>query len=88
MLQDTLMTLEKKPRAFILRLPQVPAIDSTGIAALESFLTYCRKHNIKLYLSEVREQPRKAMERSGFIELLGAEYLVSSPEEALEALKR
>lgn len=88
LLQDTLMTLEKKPRAFILRLPQVPAIDSTGIAALESFLSYCRKHSIELYLSEVREQPRKALERSGFVGALGSGRIVSSPEEALEALQQ
>ena len=87
-LQDTLMTLEKKPRAFILRLPQVPAIDSTGIAALESFLSYCKKHGIQLYVSEVREQPRKALERAGFIEILGPQYFVDHPEDALEALKK
>jgi len=88
LLQDTLMTLEKKPRAFILRLPQVPAIDSTGIAALESFLSYCKKHGIQLYLSEVREQPKKALERSGFIETLGSQYIVSCPKEALKALNK
>jgi SulP family sulfate permease len=88
LLQDTLMTLEKKPRAFILRLPQVPAVDSTGIAALESFLGYCKKHGIQLYLSEVREQPKKALERAGFIEALGSQYIVSSPEQALERLSK
>lgn len=87
LLQDTLMTLEKKPRAFILRMGQVPAVDSTGIAALESFLAYCRKHHIALYLSEVREQPRKALERAGFIDSLGTTNLVDKAEDALEALK-
>lgn len=87
-LQDTLMTLEKKPRAFILRLPQVPAIDSTGIAALESFLSYCKKHGIQLYISEVREQPRKALERAGFLRILGPQYFVDRTEDALEALEK
>ncbi|WP_304224377.1 SulP family inorganic anion transporter [Gracilinema caldarium] len=87
LLQDTLMTLEKKPRAFILRMGQVPAVDTAGIAALESFLSYCRKHHIALYLSEVREQPCKALERAGFIDSLGTTNLVAKVEDALEALK-
>ncbi|HOK00161.1 MAG TPA: sulfate permease [Termitinemataceae bacterium] len=83
-LQDTLMTLEKKPRVFILQLAQVPAIDSTGIAALESFLRYCKKHHISLLLCEIREQPRRALEKAGFIQELGEEYLCSTLDEALK----
>ncbi|MCX7655526.1 MAG: sodium-independent anion transporter [Treponemataceae bacterium] len=82
-LQDTLMTLEKKPRVFIVRLAQVPAIDSTGIAALESFLRYCTKHHITLYLCEIREQPRRALGKAGFIQQLGEEFVCSNLDEAL-----
>lgn len=51
-------------------------------------MSYCRKHGIELYLSEVREQPRKALERSGFVGAQGPGRIVSSPEEALEALQQ
>ncbi len=82
-MQDTLMSLEKTPRAFILRMRDVPAIDSTGIAGLDSFLRHCRRKKTRLVLSELREQPRRAMERAGFIEELGPENIAGSVEEAI-----
>jgi anti-anti-sigma regulatory factor len=42
----------------------VPAIDATGIHALEQLALKCRHQGIRLILSEVREQPRSALERS------------------------
>jgi SulP family sulfate permease len=83
-LQHTLRGLEKKPSAFVLRMRDVPAIDSTGITALESFLTQCRHGKIELILSEIRSQPRRALEKAGFIEELGADNVRETLEEALE----
>jgi SulP family sulfate permease len=42
MLQNTLRGLAKSPRVLILRMRDVPTIDSTGITALESFLVQCQ----------------------------------------------
>ncbi|MFQ3547684.1 MAG: SulP family inorganic anion transporter, partial [Termitinemataceae bacterium] len=84
LLQDTLMTVERKPRAFILRLGKVPAIDSTAIAALESFLDHCRKKKIQLYLTEVQKQPRQALEKAGFIAEIGADHITDTVDDALE----
>ncbi|AEF80580.1 SulP family inorganic anion transporter [Leadbettera azotonutricia] len=82
-LQRILMGIEKKPKTFVLRMRDVPAVDSTGIAALESFLAQCRHRKINLILCEIREQPRKALEKSGFIEELGPANLCGTLEEAL-----
>jgi SulP family sulfate permease len=84
MLQHTLRGISGKPHAFILRMRDVPAIDSTGITALESFLSQCRHGKISLILSEIREQPRKALEKAGFIEEIGPENIKPSLEAALE----
>jgi SulP family sulfate permease len=86
-LQHILRGVARKPRVFILRMRDVPAVDSTGIAALESFLIQCRHGKIQLILSEIREQPRKALAKAGFIAELGAEHIKPTLEEALETAK-
>jgi SulP family sulfate permease len=83
-LQHILRGMARKPHAFILRMRDVPAIDSTGITALESFLSQCRQCKIALILCEIREQPRKALEKAGFLEELGEGYIRNSLEDALQ----
>ncbi|GHV76742.1 sodium-independent anion transporter [Spirochaetia bacterium] len=87
MLQHILRKVAKKPSAFILRMRDVPAVDSTGITALESFLAQCRQGKIKLIISEVREQPRHALEKAGFIAELGAENVTATLEDAIRLTK-
>jgi SulP family sulfate permease len=84
MLQNILTKVAKKPHALILRLREVPAIDSTGITALESFLAQCRRRKLRLIMCEIRSQPRKALENYGFIKELGAENIADTLEEAVE----
>jgi SulP family sulfate permease len=86
-LQHVLRGVAKKPSAFILRMRDVPAVDSTGITALESFLAQCRQGKIRLVISEIREQPRKALEKSGFVADLGALNLAPTLEEAIRLTK-
>ena len=83
LLQETLAEMEKPPKAFILRLRKVPAIDATGLNALASFQKYCRKHGTVLLLSGVRDQPRKALEAYGLAEELGPEGILPDIDEAL-----
>ncbi|GHV32859.1 sodium-independent anion transporter [Spirochaetia bacterium] len=87
MLQNILRKVAKKPSAFILRMRDVPAVDSTGITALESFLAQCRQGKIKLIISEVREQPRHALEKAGFITEIGAGNVAATLEEAIQLTK-
>jgi SulP family sulfate permease len=83
-LQRILRGVAKKPHVFILRMRDVPAVDSTGIAALESFLTQCRHGKIQLVLSEIREQPRKALEKAGFINEIGTDNVLDTLDAALK----
>jgi SulP family sulfate permease len=84
-LQTTIRTVPKTARAIVLRLRDVPAIDASGIAALELFLAQCKARNITLFLSEMREQPEKALRKYGFISSLGADNIKDTIEEALDA---
>lgn len=85
MLQGVLRQLSKTPKKIILRMDSVPAVDATGIAALESFLMNCNKKGIRLIITECGEQPKKAFLKAGFIELLGHENFIESLEKAIEA---
>jgi SulP family sulfate permease len=87
-LQHVLRGVAKKPQAFILRMRDVPAVDSTGITALESFLAQCRNGKVRLILSEMREQPKKALEKAKFIKEIGAENVRDTLEEALREAER
>jgi SulP family sulfate permease len=60
----------------------VPAVDSTGIAALESFLAQCRHGKIRLLLCELRDHPRMALKKAGFIDEIGEENVAASLEDA------
>jgi SulP family sulfate permease len=88
MLQQTLRSVAPRPHTLILRMRDVPAVDSTGIAALESFLAQCRKRKIRVVLCEIREQPRKALEKAGFLAAVGADSLVAELGDALELAER
>ncbi len=82
-LQDVLDQLERPPEAFILRMGKVPAVDATGLNALESFRRHCERHYTTLILCGVREQPRQAMAAMGMIEKIGPDRFFDDIELAL-----
>jgi SulP family sulfate permease len=69
-LRDVMRDIATPPKMFILRMRNVPAIDATGIHALEQLARKCRRQGTTLILAEVREQPRAALERAKHEELL------------------
>jgi sulfate permease, SulP family len=84
-LRDVLTEIETPPKFFILRMRNVPAIDATGIHALEQLAKKCAHQGSELILSEVRDQPRRALTNSG--KLAGRAQIVKSLDEALEKAK-
>lgn len=85
MLQNVLLHLARPPKTVILRMRAVPAIDSTGIAALESFLMNCRGRKIRLVITEICPQPKSALEKAGFTAACGRENFIATLEEAIES---
>jgi len=83
-LQDVLEQIEKPPVVFILRMRRVPAVDATGINALESFRRHCVRHGTTLILTGVGEQPRKALDSTGLTVRIGVENLMDNIDEALK----
>lgn len=77
-------TKEENKNVLILRMRNVPAMDITGLDALEETLETCQKRNIHLLLSHVNEQPMRVMQKAGFVEKLGAENFCENINAALE----
>ncbi|MGD1879480.1 MAG: SulP family inorganic anion transporter [Kiloniellaceae bacterium] len=69
-LRDALEAMQTPPRVFILRMRNVPMIDSSGVAALSDFLRRCRERGVAVIVSGIRPQPRDVMSRMGFAEAL------------------
>ncbi|MDR3172678.1 MAG: STAS domain-containing protein [Treponema sp.] len=85
MLQNTLRNISRAPWVLILRMKDVPAVDSTGITALESFVSQCRARKTRLIIAELQDRTRRSLEKAGLIRDLGAENIIDTFDEAIEA---
>ncbi len=81
--KQTMHLLEKPPKVAILRMRAVPAIDATGLHALDEFRNLCRRDGTHLILSGVHAQPLLAIEKNGFLRRLGAENALGNIDDAL-----
>ena len=86
--KDTLWEVSKKPRVLIVRMRNVPAIDSTAMHALRDLVRRTKKDGTVVLLSDVQAQPRLALERSGLLDEIGQEHLCGNIDEALRRAER
>jgi SulP family sulfate permease len=82
--RDVMNVVEGAPRVMILRLRHVPALDATGLHALEEVHRNCTRTKTTLVLCGVHDQPLEALRRAGFVEALGKANLTRHFEEALD----
>jgi SulP family sulfate permease len=82
-LQDTLQHISKTPQVCILRMKDVPAIDSTGISVMENFVNQCKQKKIKVILCDIQAQPMKALSKADFIWEIGSENIVTGLDKAI-----
>jgi SulP family sulfate permease len=85
--KDTLSQVSKKPKVLVIRMRNVPAIDSTAMHALRDLIRRTRRDGTRVLLSDVHDQPLLALERSGLLAEIGEENLCSDIDEALAAAK-
>jgi len=79
--------VEKKTKARILRMRNVPVIDSTGLNALRQFSSQCNRQKITLILSGVQPAVLRAIQRAGLDEQIGPENITSHFKLAVERAK-
>ena len=81
--EEAMNIVEKSPRVRIIRMRNVPAIDSTGLNTLKKVRKDCEKHAIALLIADIHTQPLFALEQSGLTELIGVENIFGNIDDAL-----
>jgi SulP family sulfate permease len=81
--KDTIGRIAGKPKVLIIRMRNVPAIDSTGMHALKDVVHRTRKDGTLMLLSDVHTQPLVAIGRSALLDEIGEENLFGNVDDAL-----
>lgn len=71
-------------KTLILNMSHVPAMDVSGYRALMSLYLNCKKHDIRLIISDLQAQPYSVLEKAKFIDKLGNEGICESLAKAAE----
>jgi SulP family sulfate permease len=83
-LRVALDAIERPPAVFVLRMRRVPAIDATGLQALEDVVGRCRRRGTAVVVSGLHVQPRAAFAGTGLDRHIGVDNLCGDIESALE----
>jgi len=83
-LESALARALRVPRIVIFRVRAVPAIDATGLHALEIALEKFHRKRTQLLLSGVQPQPMKVLFHSGFVDRIGLDNICANIDAALE----
>lgn len=86
--KDTVGVITETPKVLILRMRNVPAIDSTAMRALRDMFHKFKAKGVLLLLSDVHAQPMVAMARSGLLEEIGEENMYGNIDDALNRARR
>ena len=71
--QDDLIKPDAK--IFILRMRSVPAMDATGLFALEKIVKRAKHNKRKIIISGINDQPLSVLKKSGLINIIGPESI-------------
>lgn len=81
---EALTVIRDGVHTVIMDLEDVPAIDATGLVALETTVERLNATGIKVVLSGVRSQPRRALEKAGFTDVPGKLEITDNTGATLE----
>jgi SulP family sulfate permease len=82
------ITLKDFTKVLIIRMRGVPALDASAMRSLEALYDRCAAQNVQVLFSHVNEQPRKTMEKDGFIKKVGEDHFCQHIDDALEKAKK
>ena len=83
----TLDQVSRRPRVLIIRLRNVPTIDSTAMHALKDLIHRTRQQGTLVFLSDVQSQPLAALRRAGALAAVGEDHLFADVDAALDAAR-
>lgn len=85
--RDAIARVGTRPRAVVLRMRDVPYVDSTALNVLLTAVEDLRRKGTRVVLSGIRTQPLQALEENEAVHTLGQENLFRTTAEALQALR-
>ena len=77
-------TTSRKPKVRIIRMRKVPFIDSTGLKNLRSLCNKSKRERIQIILSGVTDEVYQVLDKSGFADELGKEFIFDHISKALD----
>jgi SulP family sulfate permease len=82
-IKDVLHYVARKPKVFILRMRNVPAIDASGIRVLDDLHASFSHQGIRFLIAGVHAQPLIALDRGGRLDRYGRENFAADLDDAL-----
>ena len=82
-IKDVLHFVAKKPKVFILRMRNVPAIDASGIRVLDDLHDAFARQGVRFMIAGIHAQPLFALDRSGALDRYGRENFLGDIDAAL-----
>jgi SulP family sulfate permease len=86
--RNALGAVSAKPKVLVIRMRNVPVVDSTGMHALRDFFRRFKADGARVLLSDVHAQPLVAMERAGLLAEVGDGQIFGNIDDALNDARR
>jgi sulfate permease, SulP family len=87
-LTDVVENIARMPSVFILRMREVPLIDSTGAARISDFIRKCRRHKTALIMSGLQPQPKSILRQMRVLDGNGDVQLAENFDAAVALAQR
>ncbi len=81
---ETIRTIEKTPKVFILEMRNLLSIDASGIRALEDLYVDMKNQGTKLMISGIHKQPLFAIANSDLLDKIGENMVFDNLDEAIK----
>lgn len=81
--KESIHLIEKNPRALIIRMRQVPVIDSTGLHILEEVFHQAKNGGTTLIISGIQKDVFKEFDKAGLLDKIGRENVFTVIDDAL-----
>ena len=86
--KDTLGQVSRKPKVLIIRMRNVPALDTTGLNVLKDLVRRTRHEGTLVLVSDIHTQPLVALGRSAVMDELGEENVFGNIDDALNRARQ
>jgi sulfate permease, SulP family len=82
-LETALTRSDMVPRVVIFRMSHVPAMDATGLRALEIMVDKFHRQGVRILFSGLQPQPMEVLFKSGFVDRIGLHKICGNVDAAL-----